>query len=597
MRFRLALAAITLAGSLAGIATARTLPSYLVGVVPRSTENQPISSSQLLAQSAAPAPVVSDDYRSLLSAWLEGHKRYPEAARKMGEEGTAVLRFRVDRSGYVLNYSVVKSTGYADLDASVEAMMRAATLPPFPATMTAPEIDVSVTVRFGLTSNSPGTQWLNQAPTSSAAAYAQGAADWDALHAWFDSQTGDGRAGADFWAANRSNSARLSCAEAGRNFSGNQASYIAGCEEAKRRLDPIDAKRLGEPEYRAGFNDRAQQLPLLPGTAPPTSQHVPAAQTQLPTTTLGFETYPISGPIYDGPHMAPDLSTPQNYLFRSRITAASHDPPNFAGRYVVSWWGCGTGCTQGVAVNVATGKVIWLPGSFVLEPLEGDVFEYRSDSRLLIVNGHESEDDGTPYSPRCYELDAGPNPRLAQKDCATSVSPAPSKTAALFPATPAVPAPSPPTTTPTKENASPPPPARIAVPENVQSPASAPSTKDEKVVLKWIAAVALFLTVLAGLGGYLIYRVVSRQQHDVAVPLRHGTMPEVGARAVVSLPIVNGHGRVRTGGKAWAVEGPNLPVGTQVVIRAVQGARIIVEAVSARPLGVVMQPEDGPSNA
>lgn len=98
----------------------------------------------------AQAPVVTADYRALLSSWLESHKRYPDAARQRGEEGRAVLRFRVDRTGRVLDYAVVSSTGFADLDAAVESMMRGATLPPFPPSMTTPEIEVSVTIRFGL---------------------------------------------------------------------------------------------------------------------------------------------------------------------------------------------------------------------------------------------------------------------------------------------------------------------------------------------------------------------------------------------------------------------------------------------------------------
>jgi protein TonB len=98
-----------------------------------------------------PAPLVSGNYRAALSAWLESHKRYPDGARSRGEEGRAVLRFRVDRSGRVLNYAVVSSTGYADLDAAIDAMMRGATLPAFPADMTASDVEVSVTVRFALT--------------------------------------------------------------------------------------------------------------------------------------------------------------------------------------------------------------------------------------------------------------------------------------------------------------------------------------------------------------------------------------------------------------------------------------------------------------
>ena len=100
---------------------------------------------------AAPAPTISAGYRAALSAWLETHKQYPQSARERGEQGRVVLRFHVARSGRVLDYSVAGSSGYPDLDAGVDAMMRGAVLPPFPAEMTAPEIEVAVTVRFALT--------------------------------------------------------------------------------------------------------------------------------------------------------------------------------------------------------------------------------------------------------------------------------------------------------------------------------------------------------------------------------------------------------------------------------------------------------------
>ena len=107
-----------------------------------------------LAATPVPAPVPSPEasagYRALLSAWLENHKRYPENARQRGEEGHAVLRFQVDRSGRVLDYAVVSSSGYPDLDQSIDEMMRGATLPPFPAGMPQSRIEVSVTIRFSL---------------------------------------------------------------------------------------------------------------------------------------------------------------------------------------------------------------------------------------------------------------------------------------------------------------------------------------------------------------------------------------------------------------------------------------------------------------
>ena len=116
----------------------------------------PTPSLPQTALAHAPAPArppsteISPNYRALLSEWLENHKRYPESAREQGEEGRAVLRFVVERSGRVVDYAVIKSSGYPDLDAAVDAMMRGATLPPFPAGMDQPSIEVAVTIRFSL---------------------------------------------------------------------------------------------------------------------------------------------------------------------------------------------------------------------------------------------------------------------------------------------------------------------------------------------------------------------------------------------------------------------------------------------------------------
>jgi periplasmic protein TonB len=110
------------------------------------------SAGQLAAAAAMPAPVPDPtaNYQATISAWLESHKRYPESARQRGEEGGVKLRFRVDRFGRVLDYRLLESTGYADLDAGIDQMMRGAQLPPFPAGMTQSQIEVSVKLRFNL---------------------------------------------------------------------------------------------------------------------------------------------------------------------------------------------------------------------------------------------------------------------------------------------------------------------------------------------------------------------------------------------------------------------------------------------------------------
>ena len=97
-----------------------------------------------------PGPNLTANYQAMISAWFEAHKYYPDSARQRGEEGSVGLRFRVDRFGRVLDYALLTSTGYADLDGGIDQMMRGAQLPPFPAGMTASQIEVSVKIRFSL---------------------------------------------------------------------------------------------------------------------------------------------------------------------------------------------------------------------------------------------------------------------------------------------------------------------------------------------------------------------------------------------------------------------------------------------------------------
>jgi TonB family protein len=130
-------------------------PGNSVPIPPRIV-SPPTAATPLI--SGLPSPEKGTGYRALLMAWLEAHKRYPLTAHLRGEGGRVGLRFTVDRSGRVIDYAIIKSSGYPDLDASVEEMMRGATLPPFPAPMKQNQIEVSVTIGF-----SPRS--LEQAPS------------------------------------------------------------------------------------------------------------------------------------------------------------------------------------------------------------------------------------------------------------------------------------------------------------------------------------------------------------------------------------------------------------------------------------------------
>jgi protein TonB len=101
------------------------------------------------APPAADPPIATDWQRSL-AAWLASHKVYPELARRRGVEGSVGLRFTADRSGRVLNVSLLSSAGSPLLDAAAEKMVSDATLPPFPAGMPQQTATLTVTIRYAL---------------------------------------------------------------------------------------------------------------------------------------------------------------------------------------------------------------------------------------------------------------------------------------------------------------------------------------------------------------------------------------------------------------------------------------------------------------
>lgn len=97
------------------------------------------------------APRVEPSWQTSLIKHLQQYKRYPGEAQSRGEEGVVMLSFSVDRNGHVLARQVVRSSGYPQLDEEVISMIqRAEPLPPFPASMTEPKLDLTVPIRFSL---------------------------------------------------------------------------------------------------------------------------------------------------------------------------------------------------------------------------------------------------------------------------------------------------------------------------------------------------------------------------------------------------------------------------------------------------------------
>jgi protein TonB len=98
------------------------------------------------AAAAAPGPV---DWQSRVLGRLNAVKRYPSSARARRQQGVALIRFSVDRSGAVGDVVLARSSGFALLDREALALpRRAAPLPPPPEDMMEAAANLVVPVDF-----------------------------------------------------------------------------------------------------------------------------------------------------------------------------------------------------------------------------------------------------------------------------------------------------------------------------------------------------------------------------------------------------------------------------------------------------------------
>jgi periplasmic protein TonB len=81
-------------------------------------------------------------------AHLERRKRYPAEARRAGRQGTAQVRFSIDANGNVQSVSLTSSSGVAELDAEVVALVRRAS--PVPAPPPGVSRTIVVPIRFSM---------------------------------------------------------------------------------------------------------------------------------------------------------------------------------------------------------------------------------------------------------------------------------------------------------------------------------------------------------------------------------------------------------------------------------------------------------------
>jgi hypothetical protein len=108
-----------------------------------------------------------------------------------------------------------------------------------------------------------------------------------------------------------------------------------------------------------------------------------------------FEDYPARG-VYRGRPAPVRLDSKMARMFRTRLREGSRSGPNFAGRYTVVIWGCGSGCAQMGVVDARTGRVYFPPLEYMDIPDMEDVATrgFRLDSRLLVLTQNHYDGRG-----------------------------------------------------------------------------------------------------------------------------------------------------------------------------------------------------------
>jgi hypothetical protein len=119
-----------------------------------------------------------------------------------------------------------------------------------------------------------------------------------------------------------------------------------------------------------------------------------AVDAQPPAKRPRFEDYPVPR-SWDGKLAPLSLSLPSERMFKTRLTEAVSEPPNFADHFRFTSWGCGSNCAAGGFIDLQRGLVIpppltagttgWDRWMYCWQAFEGAGVWTRPDSRLLIV--------------------------------------------------------------------------------------------------------------------------------------------------------------------------------------------------------------------
>jgi protein TonB len=100
-------------------------------VAPRERVESPPQVQEKKSTSSPPADQLSR-YFALVKGIIESKKRYPEEAKRRGEEGTVVVSFTIDESGNPVNVKLASSSGSPSIDNETLRLIRSLKFPPPP---------------------------------------------------------------------------------------------------------------------------------------------------------------------------------------------------------------------------------------------------------------------------------------------------------------------------------------------------------------------------------------------------------------------------------------------------------------------------------
>ena len=120
-----------------------------------------------------------------------------------------------------------------------------------------------------------------------------------------------------------------------------------------------------------------------------------------------FEDFPVEEQKLFGQAPLDLKSHPIGLEFKTVISDAYKQGPNFAGHYTVVIWGCGTSCQEFTIIDDLTGKIY---GDYITEKLTDGNLSYGLDfnikSSLLVINSPDSPErdaDSESYPARYYQ--------------------------------------------------------------------------------------------------------------------------------------------------------------------------------------------------